>query len=176
MRRVSTCQINCITIVLLRRTIRPRGSVCWNWVKLLTWKLGQFFAWEAQLAFIAKIHIHRFNKCQRPIISQWILHVLTIVRCWSTVEVQHINRENTLTKPNPGTCSCHSRIEAETVNDVIRFSSSSMWEHTGVVGNAAWLACRIKTSFLWKGSWRQGQWCGILVNSVVKFWKCVTNF
>ena len=45
MRRVSTCPINLITIVLLRRTMRPRGSVCWNWVKLLTWKLGQFFAW-----------------------------------------------------------------------------------------------------------------------------------
>ena len=56
---------------------------------------------------------HRFNKCQRPKISQWILHILTIARCWSTVDVQHINRENTLTKPRPAQAAA---IEAETVS------------------------------------------------------------
>ena len=33
-----------------------------------------------------------------------------------------------------------------------------------------------KNKFPLKGSCRQGHWFGILVNSLVKFWKCVTNF
>ena len=67
-------------------------------------------------------------------------HCTVLKYCGPFSDEQRINCENTLTKLRP----THAAAKAETA-DVIRFSSSSMWEHTGVVGNSACLACRIKT-------------------------------
>ena len=52
-------------------------------------------------------------------------HFTVLKYCGPFSDVQRINRENTLTKPRRPT---HAAAKAE-MADVIRFFSSSMWEH-----------------------------------------------
>ena len=93
-----------ITIILLRRTMRPRESVCWNLVKWLTWNWVNFSCGKRSE------NTHRFDKCQCPKTGQWILHVLTVPLhggevLWTIFWCTGISRENTFTpghSPHPG--------------------------------------------------------------------------
>ena len=87
----------------------------------------------------------RFNECQHPKSANVFYMYLPLYDVEVLWTIFWCTAHKPWTHQTPGTKPRPTHAAKAETADVIRFSSSSMWEHTGVVGNTACLACRIKT-------------------------------